>query len=151
MIRSVFLLFLLLTSVTPITAFAQPAKEVPLDVRQLMTAREFEQSGLSKLSQSEIEALNRWVGNFAVQVYRTAQGGAGGCSSAIETQIDGTFEGWSGETIFKLMNGQIWQQSSYSYTYSYAYSPRVTIYPSSGGCKLQVEGVSDTISVRRIK
>ena len=32
MIRSVFLLFLLLTSVTPITAFAQPANEAPLDL-----------------------------------------------------------------------------------------------------------------------
>ncbi|MDR0881742.1 MAG: hypothetical protein LBP55_04270, partial [Candidatus Adiutrix sp.] len=42
--------------------------------------------------------------------------GGGGCSGAIESQIDGTFEGWSGETVFKLTNGQIWQQSSYAYT-----------------------------------
>ncbi len=71
--------------------------------------------------------------------------------SVIESQIDGTFEGWSGETVFKLTNGQIWQQSSYAYTYHYAYRPAVTIFPSGGGCKMKVEGVSDSISVKRLK
>lgn len=36
---------------------------------------------------------------------------------AIETSIDGDFEGWDGETIFKMMNGSIWQKASYNYTY----------------------------------
>ena len=72
------------------------------------------------------------------------------CSSTIESQIDGTFEGWDGETIFKLTNGQIWQQTEYHYTYHYAYRPRVTIFNSSGGCKLMVEGVSQTIRVRQL-
>lgn len=26
----------------------------------------------------------------------------------IESRIDGTFEGWDGDTVFKLINGQIW-------------------------------------------
>jgi hypothetical protein len=29
------------------------------------------------------------------------------------SEIDETFNGWSVDTIFKLTNGQIWQQSSY--------------------------------------
>lgn len=33
------------------------------------------------------------------------------CSPAIESAISGEIEGWSGETIFKLDNGQIWQQA----------------------------------------
>ncbi|BCV36683.1 hypothetical protein TUM17377_20110 [Shewanella chilikensis] len=49
------------------------------------------------------------------------------------------------------MNGQIWQQSSYSYTYMYSFMPKVMIYPVSGGCTLKVDGVSDTITVRQIK
>lgn len=80
-----------------------------------------------------------------------SQAGGGGCSGAIESRIDGTFEGWSGETVFKLLNGQIWQQSSYAYTYHYAYRPEVLIYSGSGGCKMKVEGVSDSISVKRLK
>jgi hypothetical protein len=34
--------------------------------------------------------------------------------NVIETQISGEFKGWDGETIFKMMNGQIWQQSTYA-------------------------------------
>jgi hypothetical protein len=69
----------------------------------------------------------------------------------IETKIDGEFEGWDGETIFKLANGQIWQQDSYSYTYHYAYSPDVLIYYISGRYKMRVEGVDDFIYVTRLK
>jgi hypothetical protein len=69
----------------------------------------------------------------------------------VESQIEGEFSGWDGETIFKLTNGQIWQQSSYAYTYSYKYRPTVMIFRSAGGYQLQVEGMTDRISVIRIK
>lgn len=75
----------------------------------------------------------------------------GSCSPAIESQIDGDFEGWSGETLFKLENGQIWEQAEYDYEYEYAYMPDVLIYQAAGGCKLSVSGMDDTILVRRIK
>lgn len=71
--------------------------------------------------------------------------------AAIESRIDGEFDGWDGETIFKLQNGQIWQQSEYAYTYHYAYSPEVLIYPSGGGWKMKVDGVSSEIRVQRLK
>ena len=116
-----------------------------------MSSGEFKAAGLDKFSSRELDALNQWLGQFALQIYQTAQEGGSGCSSVIESQIDGTFEGWSGETVFKLTNGQIWQQSSYAYTYHYAYRPEVTIFPSSGGCKMKVEGVRDVIAVRRLK
>lgn len=69
----------------------------------------------------------------------------------IETEIDGEFEGWEGETIVKLMNGQIWQQSEYHYEYHYAYSPKVLIYPSGGGWKMKVEETDEAVGVRRLK
>ena len=69
----------------------------------------------------------------------------------IETQIDGDFEGWEGETIFKMMNGQIWQQSSYDYTYHYAYSPEVLIYEFNGSWIMRVEDVDETIEVTQLK
>lgn len=75
----------------------------------------------------------------------------GSTSTIIESYIDGTFEGWDGDTLFKLRNGQIWEQASYSYTYHYAYSPEVLIYSTAGGYKMVVEGVSETIYVRRLK
>lgn len=69
----------------------------------------------------------------------------------IETQIDGDFEGWEGETIFKMMNGQIWQQSSYDYTYHYAYSPEVLIYEFNGSWIMRVEDLDETIEVTQLK
>jgi len=72
-------------------------------------------------------------------------------SGVIESCIDGDFEGWEGDTIFKLENGQIWQQTSYSYTYHYAYRPEVIIYPTGGKYKMVVVGVSETIYVERLK
>lgn len=71
--------------------------------------------------------------------------------SAIETKIDGDFEGWDGETIFKLANGQIWQQTEYNYHYHYAFSPKVVIYKSGSGYKMKVDGVDKAIGVKRIK
>lgn len=74
--------------------------------------------------------------------------------SVIRSNIDGTFEGWTGDTVFPLTNGQVWQQSSYAYTYHYAYRPEVLIYSATGSSssyKMQVEGVSSVIAVRRIR
>ena len=71
--------------------------------------------------------------------------------NVIETQISGEFKGWDGETIFKMMNGQIWQQSSYAYMYHYAYSPSVLIYELKGTWTMKVEDVDETIRVVRLK
>jgi hypothetical protein len=69
---------------------------------------------------------------------------AGFASAGVyEGQIDGDFNGWDGETIYKLMDGHIIQQSSYYYHYHYAYSPHVIIYGSNGRFKMHVEGDDD--------
>jgi hypothetical protein len=69
----------------------------------------------------------------------------------IESQIDGEFEGWEGETVVKLINGQIWQQTEYHYTYHYAYRPEVLVYRSSSGYKMKVEGVDEAVGVTRLR
>jgi hypothetical protein len=69
----------------------------------------------------------------------------------IRTCIDGDFEGWEGETIFVLCNGQVWQQASYDYTYHYAYRPDVLIYQTGSGYRMKVEGVQKSIRVIRLQ
>ena len=120
-----------------------------VNLQRLMSPGDFSAAGLNKLSPSELRSLDRWVSRFAFDLLRPGSGR--GCSPAIESKIDGDFEGWSGDTIFKLRNGQIWQQASYSYTYSYKYSPDVIIFSSSGGCKMQVEGMSRLIAVKQLR
>lgn len=71
-------------------------------------------------------------------------------SQVIETRIEGDFEGWTGETIWKMDNYQIWQQAAYAYNYHYAYRPKVIIYPVDGGWKMKVEGSSAEVRVKRL-
>ena len=68
----------------------------------------------------------------------------------IESCIESDFEGWSGDTLFELCNGQIWIQSSYAYVYHYAYRPDVTITSIIGGYEMTVEAISDSIRVVQI-
>jgi hypothetical protein len=121
-------------------------------IQKLMSHEDFTKSGLTKLNDAEIEALNGWLQklsqsfaeSYAAKLSKEA-------NSVIETQIDGDFEGWTGETIWKMANGQVWQQAEYSYSYSYAFSPNVLIYRGSEGWKMKVEGESDEIAVKRVK
>lgn len=60
--------------------------------------------------------------------------------------IEGSWEGWSGDTIVELTDGSVWRQEEYHYEYRYAYRPTVAI--ASG--KMLVEGMRKAIRVRRI-
>ena len=80
-----------------------------------------------------------------------SSGRSAGTSSGgiIESQIDGDFNGWEGETIYKLMNGQVWQQVS-GYSYSYSFMPKVLIYQEGGRYFMQV-GDKKAVQVRRLR
>ena len=72
-------------------------------------------------------------------------------AAVIDSQINGEFTGWDGDTVFRLMNGQIWQQASYSYTYYYAFMPKVLIFKDGDTYQMQVEGVQERIAVRQLR
>ena len=139
-------------------------QEPSLKIDQIMTAQELERTGISALSTQQREALNRWLVSYTLRILSMAQKigqqkeqssqprvAVSGCPTAIESAISGDFNGWDGETIFKLENGQIWQQAEYAYTYSYSYHPDVTIYQTSSGCRMKVADEDETIIVKRLK
>ncbi|RKY09225.1 MAG: hypothetical protein DRP66_02725 [Planctomycetota bacterium] len=72
-------------------------------------------------------------------------------SSVIESKTNGVFEGWEGETIVILMNGQIWQQTEYYYHYHYAFMPDVLIYKSGSGWKMKIEGIERAVGVQQLE
>lgn len=86
-----------------------------------------------------------------VEPGRKASSSSSSASTVIRSYIDGDFEGWEGETIFMLDNGQIWQQSSYAYMYHYAYHPEVMIFNNGGTWEMKVEDVDEMIEVIRLK
>ena len=71
--------------------------------------------------------------------------------SSFESQVNGEFEGWEGETLVQLVNGQVWIQSEYYYQYHYAYMPRVFVFDSGGTWKMKVEGISKAVGVRQLQ
>ena len=72
-------------------------------------------------------------------------------NDVIESRIDGEFEGWDGETIFKLTNGQIWQQTDFQIQIAIKLMPKVLIYNTGSNFKMQVEGIEKSITVTRLK
>jgi len=68
----------------------------------------------------------------------------------IESRIDGDFTGWNGDSIYKLLNGQIWHQAEYKYLYHYSYSPEIMIYRTSRGYEMKVNGVQGTVLVEEL-
>ena len=152
-----FLCFVLVVF-SPIAARAQ--SEDILALTETLTPAQYKAAGMDKLTPREREVLNRAAKVYAIAMISLATSEARApiasapiaqSGGVVESRIDGEFTGWEGETIFKLMNGQIWQQASYAYTYHYAYGPKVLIYRSGGGYKMKVEGVNGEIAVRRLK
>jgi hypothetical protein len=153
---------LALLAVCLVTAASAQTPSVP-PVEDLMDPATFRAAGLHKLNDAELAHLNTWLQVLAATVLRVyggegaAPAGAGPPTSApsspsvIESRIDGTFEGWDGDTVFRLINGQVWQQATYAYHYAYAYMPRVLIVRDGSGYVMQVEGVRPTVRVRQLR
>lgn len=73
-----------------------------------------------------------------------------GASMVVKSQIDGTFEGWTGETVVKLMNGEAWQQAAYAYLYCYAYMPTVIISSQREQTVMYVAGIPGSVPVTEL-
>ena len=66
------------------------------------------------------------------------------------SQIDGDFEGFDDEVLFKLMDGSYWVQDEYKYWYHYSYCPEALILRGNGRLFIQVDGQSEIVPVREI-
>jgi hypothetical protein len=125
-------------------------------VEELMSEVEFEQSGLSKLSTDELRHLNNWLISYTANEAPTLRKVSPEVKkvekeTVILSHIDGEFNGWSGKTIFKLANGQVWKQRlSGSWRYS-AQSPEVEIKQNFMGFYMMRVDNKKKIGVTRIR
>jgi hypothetical protein len=65
------------------------------------------------------------------------------------SRVRGEFNGWDGDTIVELDNGERWQQARYKYKYSYRYRPQVKVWRSRGKYFMEVDGMEEKMEVRR--
>lgn len=135
------------------TVFAPDAS-----VLTLMSAEQFTAAGLDKLSPAELRELSGWIRSHSLHVAQLARTAALNPEPApsanpgmIETRMAGDFTGWDGNTLFQFANGQLWRQSSFGTLHQFARSPKVTLVATGSGWRLQVEGVPQSIYVKRIR
>jgi len=73
-------------------------------------------------------------------------------SNEINSRISGEFNGWTGDTQFRLENGQIWKQSGNGFLKVSMNNPKVKIEAGTfGGYILSVEGYNSRVKVKRVK
>lgn len=71
---------------------------------------------------------------------------------SLTSRYDGTFTGWTGDTVFTLENGQVWKQVETDRLSFSAERPVITIRRGwFGAFYLKVEGANKQIRVKRIK
>lgn len=161
---------LLLTCCTLLPARAVLADTTPdFDVLKSMSVADFRAAGLDHLSDAQIKALDAWIADYqhnhaascipvaspaaTAPVAAPAVAAGAPADTPIVAHLVGSFRGWGGSTTFKLDNGQVWQQVDDSVLDIGAIeNPKVTIKKGLiSAYYLSVEGVQDTVAVRRIK
>ncbi|HEV2111816.1 MAG TPA: hypothetical protein VGT99_10720 [Gammaproteobacteria bacterium] len=134
------------------------------DVLKSMSVADFRATGLDHLTDNQIKALDAWFADYQHGHAPCAQTAAAPAMSAqpvasaepadeIVAHLDGSFTGWGNNTRFKLDNGQVWEQVDDSVLSIGAIkNPKVTIKKGLvSAYYLSVEGVNDSVPVRRIK
>lgn len=142
-----------------------PAQSDFSSLEEQMSGSEFRGSGLDKLSDEELARLNDWIRNNlnveAATDVKTRQEirreveeqvRAEQEEGEIVTTIPGKFEGWRGNTVFELANGQVWRQKSGGSYRVNMQDPTVIIYPAAfGAWRLRLEDTGPSIGVERVK
>ena len=140
-------------------AVATPASAETLD--QLVPADRQRQLGLDQLSAQQRADVARLLQDVYQLGAREGQKGmispnlvgpgAVPALSSIESKVDGSFEGWQGDTIVELVNGEVWKQAEYYYQYHYAYMPKALVYRDGEGYKMRVKGIKRGVRVVRVR
>ena len=93
---------------------AAKQKDFP-GIQKLMTAEEFARAGLDKLTPEQVRALDDWLVRYTAGEAYVVQTTSEQVRAAVpefrlEARIVPPFNGWSGQTLFRLDNGQVWRQ-----------------------------------------
>lgn len=66
------------------------------------------------------------------------------------SNIDGEFEGFNEDVLFRMSDGSAWLQNEYIYWYHYAYAPKAVILKSRDNYFIKVDGISQLVAVTEI-
>ena len=128
------------------------------ELTELMTPEEYAAAGLDKLDAREREALREWLVRYtardAGRVERTSKRVKRLKARVLELTLDGEFSGWSGRTVFRFTNGEVWRQigNEHYYPRRKIPNPAMTIHRGLiGGYQLELVETGARVKVERIK
>jgi len=141
-------------------SLAQAAEFSSLEER--MSRTDFQAAGLDKLSPDELKTLNDWLSRHGFVEGDPVATRPGAkpefypdqlAREAVESRIQGEFNGWRGKTRFTLENGQIWEQAESGMKGDvHLDNPAVKVKPMLFGSWLMaVDGCGCSVRVRRVK
>ena len=138
-----------------------------------LSEEQFNQFGLNKLSAEELDALSNWIygtvesekKKVVDEIIPTGDDRFGAEKKIISnvekirpeekemrSRIPGKFTGWSGNTLFKLENGQVWKQTTPGQFVVRLENPEVLIRKGLfGSYFLNVKGYGTRVKVERIR
>lgn len=93
------------------------------------------------------------VKDKSIEVWPISSGSSAGNHGQpiIESTIISTFQGLNAGNIYKLADGQIWEQVE-PWVWAWIWiNPKVTIYAASGAYRMKVENIDHPVLVRRLK
>lgn len=150
-----------------------PANLAAETLRDQMTEEQFARAGLDKLSDEELTYLSDWLSGkveeekeMVVNEIIPAGENRFGADEQIQRNVDrirpepkelvsriaGPFDGWDGDTVFYLENGQVWKQTQRDKFAVRLEDPVVTIEKGLlGAYFLSVEGFGSRVKVKRLK
>jgi hypothetical protein len=136
-------------------------------LEERMTVADFRAAGLNKLTPQELKFLNHWlrthglVQSKAATEHNQSQPVAPPSPPSPTQQprakfhahLVGPFRGWSGHTVFRLNNGEVWKQAeSGAYSCPSIDNPQVTIKPMIlGSWLMYVQGCNQSVRVEQVK
>ncbi len=164
------ILFVILALTIPLSAVAAEGFS---SLEEQMSGKEFNATGLGKLTPEELESLNNWIRRHSVATLDQPKGGSYVAATGIEgdtrgfknkkdhdedkssinSRIKGSFKGWNGNSVFVLENGMIWEQSDNDKFYTKeVQNPEITIkHGLFGTWYLSMVGYNSSCRVKRVQ
>ncbi|MFZ2236612.1 MAG: hypothetical protein WBP11_12320 [Dokdonella sp.] len=157
-------------TISPLVAFASAvlcllaagasAQSTTSTLEERMSQKDFEASGLNRLTPAELSHLNAWLGarpvvagsngNFISEPMFYPESSA---RQPITARIVGQFQGWRGKTRVTLDNDQVWEQAESGAVGDVLMTdPEVSIKPMMlGSWLMNVKGCGCSVRVKRVE
>ena len=125
-------------------------------IKKLMSEEEFIKAGLNNQTPKELDALNKWLirytANDAQYIKQASIAVKQEEKKDIQATIIGQFNGWNGDTLFQLSNGQVWKQRLTGTWKTDLQNPEIMIYKNFFGFyEMKVLNAKRKVGVKRIK